>query len=281
MPPDDHVHSQWSWDTAGASMEETCDAAIRLGIPSITFTEHLDFTRWHMAADIVAALPAALAPMIDGDGQLCPPLLDVDGYLACVEECRDRFPALRIRSGLEVGEPHWHDRSVRRALDGRRFDRVLGSMHTLVDDGKCHLVTDLVGRCDPTALMRRYLAETLAMVESSDGFDVLAHIDYPVRRWPPAAGAFDPSSFEDEFRAVLRALAGSGRALEISSVVPLAPSVVRWWCEEGGDAVTFGSDSHSAPTLGRGFDTVADLAGAVGFRPGSEPDDLWRRRRAL
>jgi hypothetical protein len=37
---------------------------------------------------------------------------------------------------------------------------------------------------------------------------VLAHIDYPVRHWPAAAGPFDPAVFEEEYRTVLAAAAG-------------------------------------------------------------------------
>ena len=45
VPADDHVHSEFSYDTGpSASMRESCDRAVALGIPSIAFTEHLDFT---------------------------------------------------------------------------------------------------------------------------------------------------------------------------------------------------------------------------------------------
>ena len=57
-------------------------------------------------------------------------------------------------------------------------------------------------------------------------FAVLAHIDYPVRHWPAQAGRFDAAVFEDEYRAVLAALARSGRMLEVNTVVPL-PAVDR------------------------------------------------------
>ena len=46
-PPDNHVHTHWSWDTADTStMRRACEEAIRQGLPSIAFTEHLDFTVW-------------------------------------------------------------------------------------------------------------------------------------------------------------------------------------------------------------------------------------------
>ena len=46
-PADNHVHSQWSHDTGPrASMAAACARAVRLGLPAVAFTEHLDFTEW-------------------------------------------------------------------------------------------------------------------------------------------------------------------------------------------------------------------------------------------
>ena len=42
---DGHVHSEWSWDARSVgSMEATCARAVALGLPSVAFTEHVDFT---------------------------------------------------------------------------------------------------------------------------------------------------------------------------------------------------------------------------------------------
>lgn len=48
---------------------------------------------------------------------------------------------------------------------------------------------------------------------------------------------------------MLRVLAGTGRALEVNTRLPLDALVVRWWHQEGGDAVSFGSDAHSPDRL--------------------------------
>jgi histidinol-phosphatase (PHP family) len=86
---------------------------------------------------------------------------------------------------------------------------------------------------------------------------LLAHIDYPVRYWPAQAGPFDPNAFEEKFRQALRVLTVSGRALEVNTAVPLHAPVVRWWREEGGEAVTFGSDGHDPTLLASGFAEAA------------------------
>ena len=83
---------------------------------------------------------------------------------------------------------------------------------------------------------------------------------------------FDVTEFEGEFRHALRTTAASGRALEINTVVPLDATIVRWWYDEGGEAVTFGSDAHEPASVARGFTDAAALAAASGFRP---TDDLF------
>ncbi|MDN5821118.1 MAG: hypothetical protein L0H39_06490, partial [Brachybacterium sp.] len=48
LPADSHVHSEFSWDTGGpdsparGTMEATCARAVRIGLPALFFTEHLD-----------------------------------------------------------------------------------------------------------------------------------------------------------------------------------------------------------------------------------------------
>jgi histidinol-phosphatase (PHP family) len=162
-------------------------------------------------------------------------------------------------------------------LGAGTFDRVLGSVHSL-EAASPRLVDFLFGRAEPAELIRAYLAEVLRLAESAAPFGVLAHIDYPVRHWPKAAPRFDPAGFEEEYRAVLAALARSGRALEANTTVPLPPVIVRWWYEAGGAALAFGSDAHKPSAVARRFAGMAAAAEAAGFHPGRHPHDFWRRR---
>jgi len=125
--------------------------------------------------------------------------------------------------------------------------------------------------------MRTYLMEVADLVTQSDSFGMLAHIDYPVRSWPAHLGPFDPAVFEDEFRHALRATSQSGKALEINTVVPLHSVIVKWWHDEGGDAVSFGSDAHEPLGVARRFADAAALAASCGYKPHVDPLDFWRR----
>jgi len=279
LPLDSHVHSEWSWDASNGSMERSCVRAVELGLPAIAFTEHLDHTVWIVDLDDLEDLDAGhpVIALSAPDGRLTPPELDVAGYLTSIERCRGLFPGLRILSGLELGEPHWHADAAQGVLAAGQFDRVLGSLHCLPDGDTFREPPGLYCRREPREVVRRYLNEVAVLVSQSDAFSVLAHIDYPVRSWPGDSGPFVATAFEDEFRHALRATAESGKALEINTVIPLHDTILRWWHEEGGDAVTFGSDAHSPSKVAQHFHEAAAMADAHGFRPGRDPLDFWAR----
>jgi histidinol-phosphatase (PHP family) len=277
LPTDGHVHTEWSWDTVTGSMIGSCERALELGLPSVAFTEHADLTPWLIPEPIRPMLPDHFRVRLRPDGVLEPPDLDVEGYLACVEECRGRFPDLRIQSGVELSEPHWHRSRADALLASHDFDRVLGSVHSLPGEDGLYQELTIVSDRPPGAILRAYLSEVLGLAESTAGFAVLAHIDYALRSWPAEGPPFVVADFEEEFRTVLRALAGSGRALEVNTKVPLPGEVVRWWFELGGEAVAFGSDAHEPALVGHGFADAAALVESCGFRHGRTPHDFWRR----
>ena len=279
LPPDTHVHSEWSWDAFAGSMELTCERAVQLGLPSIAFTEHVDHTVWLGPREVSTELPPD-HPMVrfrDASGRLTPPPFDVDGYTASLDRCRTKFPSLRILSGVEVGEPHRHGRAVADVLSAATFDRVLGSLHTLAAEGGFQEPAELFVERQPHDVVRDYLAEIIHVVDDSDSFSILAHIDYPARYWPLTSGPFDPVEFEEEFRSALRATAATERALEINTVLPLDATIVRWWRDEGGRAVTFGSDAHEPAELARNLRQAAAMAEALGFAMGTDPLAPWVR----
>src|SRR5687767_5404829 len=104
-------------------MERSCVRAIELGLPAIAFTEHLDHTVWTAELDGLDA-DHPVAALSDPDGRLTPPPFDVAGYLESIERCRSLFPDVRILSGLELGEPHWHAQATSQVLALGKFDRV-------------------------------------------------------------------------------------------------------------------------------------------------------------
>jgi histidinol-phosphatase (PHP family) len=261
---DGHVHAEFSWDAKHGSLERTCERALELGMPGLVFSEHADFVQAFADQHRLELLP----------------------YVEAVERCRARYPGLRILLGVELGEPHWFPAEARELLSGAPIERVLGSVHCAGDRSQPRDASQAMPvSADPVEQMRAQLRETLALVESDAEFDVLAHLDYPKRYWPREAPAYDESALEEEYRAVLQAAARRGAVLEVNTTRGMEPArglcpgplPLRWWLEEGGEAVVFGSDAHSPEALALGFDHAREAVEAAGFRPGKDLLDYWRR----
>ena len=281
LPADSHVHSEFSWDTGGPDsaargmMEATCARAVRIDLPALFFTEHLDLEdNWFSDP---ADFAGHKSHLLGEDGIVALPRFDVDGYFESIERCRAAFPQLHIGTGLEFGQPHLRAEAARQHLDLDRFDRIIGSLHTLEFEGRRAGPATLFRRLDADEVIRRYLAEVPALVAGDEPFEVVTHLDYALRYWPEGdMGPVDPRCFEDEFRAAMRAVADSGRALEMNTR-RMWPWMPQWWSEEGGRGISFGSDSHAPRSLAHGFPEAVAMVEAFGFRAGADVTDLWRR----
>ncbi len=280
LPADNHVHTQFSWDAGDGSMEAACRRADEIGLPSIAFTEHVDRSPWRILDERVAG-DAAIAPHLDPHGCFHAPTFDIDGYFAEIDRCRSLFPDLRILTGLELGEPHWFPAETDELLRAGTFDRILGSLHSTTIDDDARLIDEWYANAvraehDADAI-RGYLAEAIRLVEQSDVFEVFAHIDYVTRQIERLGREHDPRDFEAEYRETLRAVRDADRILEINTRRPLDQVIIDWWFEEGGAAVSFGSDAHVGSLVASGFADASAMAVAAGFRPQRDPMDFWRR----
>ncbi len=280
LPPDNHVHTEFSWMRATDRCGRRASAPVELGLPSIALTEHVDMAAWSIHDPRTAADPR-IAAGLDDHGCFTAPRIDTEGYFDAIERCRQEFPALRILTGLEIGEPHWFPEQTDELLASGGFDRVLGSLHSTDVDTEIRLLdewyTEVTTLEQDAAAVRSYLTEAIELVGTSDVFEVFAHIDYLTRQIERAGRRHDPSAFEEEYRTTLRAIRTAGRVLEVNTRRPLDAAILTWWHEEGGAALSFGSDAHEGARVGHGFAHAAAMAEAAGFRPQNDPLDFWRR----
>ena len=242
-------------------MERSCERALEVGLPAIAFTEHADWALVHQGQHSV----------------------DIEGYFEAVERCRSKFKNLRILTGVELGEPHWYPSETAEVLSAGPLDRVHGSIHCIrlggemLDASQFRKHKDL----DFPAAVREYFRETLAMIDSGQPFETLAHLDYPKRYWREGLAPYREQDYEEPIRAILAAAARTGRVLEVNTTRgdTLCPDlkVVRWWREAGGQAVSFGSDAHQPDKVAAGFAIAMQMVESAGFRPSPEPTALWRR----
>ncbi len=255
------MHTEWSWDAPRGSMERSCERAIELGLPAIAFTEHADWALVHSGQHGV----------------------DIHGYLDAVERCRTNFPQLRILTGVELGEPHWFPHETAELLAAGPLQQVHGSIHCIRIDGAMVDASQFREHedVDFRRAVHEYFRETLALVESNQPFETLAHLDYPKRYWREGVPAYDEREYEAEIKAILKAAARSGRVLEVNTTRghTLCPdlTVVRWWREAGGQAVQYGSDAHQPDKVAEGFKIATQMVESAGFKPAKDPTGLWRR----
>ena len=178
---DQHVHTEWSYDAPRGSMERSCARALEIGLPAIAFTDHADFVKVH-------------------PDQYC---VDINGYLAAIDECRAKFPGLHILSGVELGEPHWFVKETADILAAGPLERVHGSVHCVRIDGELIDASDFRHQdssFDIARATREYFKEVLAMLEAGQPFETLAHLDYPKRYWLPGAAPYREQDYEEEMR---------------------------------------------------------------------------------
>jgi histidinol-phosphatase (PHP family) len=257
-------------------MVRICERAIRIGLPAVVFTEHLDYSDGWLVADGDIGIHAQ--KHVDATGRVNLPPFDADGYLTAIDRCRHAYPQLRILTGVEFGQPHLWDARAAALLSSGAIDRINGSLHMLPSsNGDRTEPTTLYRSRPPDEVMWAYLEEVPRMVAGSNSFAVFTHIDYAVRSWPVSdAGPFDPRAFEDGFRAAMRAIADSGRALEMNTR-RLWPWIPQWWAEEGGRSVSFGSDAHGPESIAANFPEAMAMVESFGFRAGPRPEDFWIR----
>ena len=242
-------------------MERSCEQALEIGLPAIAFTEHADWALVH-------------------EGQHS---VDIAGYFEAVERCRAKFKNLRILTGVELGEPHWYPKETAEVLSSGPLDHVHGSIHCIRLGGQMLDASQFRSRegLDFPAAVREYFHETLAMVDSGQTFETLAHLDYPKRYWREGLAPYREQDYEEQIRAILLAAARTGRVLEVNTTRgnTLCPDlqVVRWWREAGGQAVSFGSDAHQPDRVAAGFEVAVQMVESAGFKPSPEPTALWRR----
>jgi histidinol-phosphatase (PHP family) len=180
---------------------------------------------------------------------------------------------------VELSEPHWHPGPVADLLGRGRFQRVLASMHAVSERHEAYVDSSpgIRKATDPVAVVRKYLREARRLVEEFDGFEVLTHVDYPLRYQRAGQKPVDVGELEDEYRELLRALARAEKVMEFNTRIPLDRRVIGWWREEGGRAVSFASDAHKPEAVANGFKEAAAVARAAGFRPDGDPFGFWVR----
>ncbi len=230
-------------------MQDMCAAAVARGVPEIGITEHYDLHPDENPRD----------------------WLDLDGWASELDRCRREFAGrLTIRAGIEIGEPHLFVQEVREMMSRYPFDFALGSLHWV---GRGFVFSpSFYNRPEEEAFSLYF--EELERMTRSGGFEILAHLDVPVRTAFEVYGGYDSCRFERQIRPVLQNCIDRGIAVEINtgtlrrSAGVLTPglAILKWYAGMGGTYLTLGSDAHLPSHVAAGLDVALDAARMAGLK---------------
>ena len=248
MLVDCHMHSRFSFDAQPDTVQQIAEASIERGLSTIAITDHKDYF-YH--------------------GK--PPMeLDVPGVLAEIDAVRAQYDGkIEVLKGIELGEIH-ADPDAAALLEAYSFDTVIGSMHVMPNNVDFYDMD--YDHLDQEQLLRDYLMETKKMVEYG-GFDVLAHLDYPLRVMKRDNNHPSFANFMEWVVPLLRTVIDREISLEINAaglfgwMKKVGPEdfVLAEYRRLGGTMVSIGSDSHAAASVGRGIESCIAHAKAHGF----------------
>ena len=178
---------------------------------------------------------------------------------------------ITLRAGVEIGEPHRFPDEIRLLLKCIPYDYAIGSLHYVGDDYMFD--PGLFKRKTADEILTEYFIELERMTAQPE-FDILGHLDVPVRNAKHLWGGFDPRRYESLIRPVLQHCIDHGLALDVNTAGLRQPAlnlmpdplVLRWYAEMGGERVTLGSDAHRSEDVGRHLDLAMDAIRAAGLK---------------
>ena len=251
IPFDLHTHCTLSFDGV-SSAGDMVKRAAELGIKYYALTDHVDL------------------------GDHADPDFDLE---ATVNGAKEQIPALQkkysdsleLLYGVELGQGV-HDKALaEKLLSENDYDFVIGSIHNIRGHEDFYFLD--YKKLDISALLDSYFDELLETAQWG-GFDVMAHITYPLRYIVGDYGInVDLSAYSDIIDEILRTLIKNDRGIEINTsglrqkigvTMPDLP-IVKRFRELGGEVLTIGSDAHKTDDLGKGISEGIDIAKAAGF----------------
>ncbi|WML33034.1 histidinol-phosphatase HisJ family protein [Clostridium sp. OS1-26] len=247
---DYHIHTTYSTD-GNNTIFEVCKSAVEKGLKEIAITDHFEPTRGN-----------------ENYSEYKP-----YDYILEIEKAREIFKGkLKIKIGIELGQPHHYMNSSKAIVNSIPYDYVIGSAHKLSDD------TDFSEFDYNNVLLENacstYINELKQLVSRAD-FDCVGHMDL-IKRYSTDIYKRRVSLLTQQelLEEVFDTLISMGKGIEINtSGLRQAPKetmpgidVLKFYRELGGEILTIGSDSHYAQDVAKGLDVAIENAREAGFK---------------
>lgn len=252
---DYHSHTNRSPDgKPHATYTAMAEAAARAGLAELCITEHCECNGFYLDAHTNIGFTYDAEACL---AELCAARKATQGRIA-------------LPRGVEIGQATQVPALARQVLEEGAYDFVIGSLHNIRGQVDFCLI-DYQSEAHCRELLQAYLDELEELVDAG-GFDVLGHVDYPLRYM---RRRFDASlrPLEARLRAVFTKLARTGRGIELNTKSSRGAAAVyteqdyllRLYRDCGGRVLTLGSDAHCPEDVGAGLSQAAGLALSEGF----------------
>jgi histidinol phosphate phosphatase HisJ family len=247
---DYHIHTTHSIDGKNTILE-VCKSAVEKGLKEIAITDHFE-------------------PK-NGDENYA--VYKPYDYRLEIEKARVIFQGkLKIKMGVELGQPHLFLNSSQSVVKSIPYDYVIGSAHKLPEGTDFSEIN--YSRVCLEEICEIYLNQVKKLVSQAD-FDCVGHIDL-IKRYSTDQYRTRVTLITQQelIKEVFKILISKGKGIEINtSGLRQAPKetmpgidVLKLYRELGGDVLTIGSDAHYAQDVAKGLDIAIESAKQAGFK---------------
>lgn len=256
---DNHIHSNFSPDSSSPVESIICTAMER-GLGGVAITDHYDVD----------------APSRDQEFLFNPAEQQAEIERVMWEHREELCGrGFEVMKGIEVGMQSGSMEKIKGFTKQYSFDTVIASLHFI--DGSDPYMGTYYGDKDYKYAYSHALEEIYNTAVEYRDFDIIGHYDYVARYSPYGPGCRDITlaQFGDYIEPLLQFLAQEGKTFELNTktymnhkgyVPQLDTAILRRFRELGGEALSFGSDSHAVNRLGDKFEHYAQVAKECGFR---------------
>ena len=234
---DYHTHSNYSFDST-EDLENNCKAAIEKNVSELAFTEHYD---------------------CNYENNILPDLESYNNsFLLMKEKYKDR---LKIKLGIEIGQAYEAPEKFRFCISALKYDVVLASLHNLPGREDFYFID--YAKESREDLLSEYFNILYDVAKNAD-YDILAHLDYPLRYMGKSYENALSEQYRDITAEILKAVIDRGKIIEVNTsnfdkglnrTMP-SPELIKLYRDLGGKAVSTGSDAHTSDRIAANFDEV-------------------------
>ena len=245
---DYHFHTLRSFD-AFTSLFDMAKIAQKCGFSEICVTDHCEVN------DLTASE------------------YDCAGAYSDYNEVFEKFEPLKIKFGVELGQALQNKPKAEEFVNNSAYDFIIASLHNTTKYKDPYFFTkEEFLNIDINDMMQVYFEELYDCCEWGK-FDVLGHLDYPLRYLNGFGFEYNLDGHLEQIKQIFSLLIEKGKGIEVNSsgignIGRTFPGfeIVLLYKKLGGEIITVGSDAHTADDMGKGIGEAVQMVSDAGFK---------------